>query len=308
MVSTLAGTANAYGSADGTGNTARFYIPTGIAVDSGGTVYVTDGGCLIRKITPNGTVSTFAGDARFVGEFARSDDGIGSAAHFNNPYSLTVDSATNVFVADTWNHTIRKITRSRVVTTLAGLAGASGSADGLGQDARFNRPSGIVVDNAGNLFLTDGFNNTIRKLTPDGTSWVVTTLGGMPGFYGTSDGFENSARFANPTGIALDDAGNLYIADVYFNTIRKGSPAFSIVSSGPNFGFQAAGFGFGAKGATGKLVVLDASADLTNWQPILTNNVTIDLQLADSNSGSHPRRFYRLRTPSNSVSRELPAE
>jgi sugar lactone lactonase YvrE len=296
-VSTLAGTANAYGSADGTGSNARFWAPNGIAVDSGGSVYVAEGIGTIRKITPGGSVSTLAGDPRFAGEFAGTTDGTGAAARFNNPYALTVDSATNVYVADTWNHTIRKVTRARVVTTLAGLGGTPGSVDGLGQDARFNRPSGIVVDNAGNLFVTDGSNNTIRKLTPVGTNWVVTTLGGMPGFYGTSDGFGNIARFANPTGIALDDAGNLYIADLYFNTIRKGSPALSIVSSGPSFGFHGTDFGFALRASTGKLVVLDASTDLKIWEPVLTNNVAMGLELTDSQSGNHPHRFYRLRTP-----------
>jgi hypothetical protein len=88
----------------------------------------------------------------------------------------------------TWNHTIRKVTPARVVTTIAGQAGSPGSADGVGNAARFNHPSGMTVNNAGNIYVADTYNNTIRKLTPVGTNWVVTTLGGMSGIFGSADG------------------------------------------------------------------------------------------------------------------------
>src|SRR5262249_41323494 len=151
-------------------------------------------------------------------EFSGSADGVGSTARFNHPTGVAVDSATNVYVADTWNHTIRKITPTRLVTTIAGVAGSSGSADGIGTTARFNRPSGMSMDSADNLYVADSYNNTIRKLTLVGTNWFVTTLGGMPGFYGTADGTGSTARFSNPNGVAVDDAGNIYVADFYFNT------------------------------------------------------------------------------------------
>src|SRR5439155_5371851 len=125
---------------------------------------------------------------------------------------------------DTWNHTIHKMTTARVVTTLAGLAGNAGSADGTGRDARFNHPSGLAVDSATNLYVADTYNNTIRKLTPVGTNWVVTTLGGAPGIWGSADGRGSAARFSNPNGVAVDGSGNLYVADFYLNTIRKGYP------------------------------------------------------------------------------------
>src|SRR5262249_15007605 len=142
-----------------------------------------------------------------------SADGTGNVARFNMPFGVAVDTATNLYVADTWNHTIRKVTPARAVTTIAGQAGSPGSADGIGNSARFNFPSGIAVDTAGNVYVADAYNNTIRKLTPVGTNWVVTTLGGMPGFYGTADGTSSAARFSNPNGIAVDRDGNIYVAD-----------------------------------------------------------------------------------------------
>src|SRR5438093_609526 len=171
---TLAGQAS-IGSADGTGSAARFNGPYGVATDSSGNVYVADtGNCTIRKITPAGVVTTLAGLAGFTG----SADGTGSAARFNGPSSVATDSSDNVYVADTFNHTIRKITPAGVVTTLAGLAGSFGSADGTGSAARFYYPGGVATDSSGNVYVADTFHITIRKVTPAG---VVTTLAGVAG-------------------------------------------------------------------------------------------------------------------------------
>ena len=152
VVSTLAGLAGSSGSADGTGSAARFYYPTGVAVDGSGNVYVADtGNYTIRKITPAGVVSTLAGLAGSTG----SADGTGSAARFYYPYGVAVDGSGNVYVADTGNYTIRKITPAGVVSTLAGTAGSSGSADGTGSAARFNYPTGVAVDGSGNVYVAD---------------------------------------------------------------------------------------------------------------------------------------------------------
>jgi len=216
VVTTLAGTAGMTGSVDGTGAAARFAGPGGVAVDSAGNVYVTDNQT-IRKVTAAGVVTTLAGTAGTLG----SADGTGAAARFNNPTGVAVDSVGNIYVADEGNHTIRKVTASGVVTTLAGTAGTSGSADGTGTDARFYVPTGVAVDSAGNVYVADGNNKTIRKITAAG---VVTTLAGTAGMRGSADGIGAAARFDHPTGVVVDSAGNVYVADPGNSTIRKVTP------------------------------------------------------------------------------------
>jgi hypothetical protein len=222
VVSTLAGLAGSSGSADGTGSAARFSLPTGVAVDNAGNVYVADdGNNTIRKITPCGVVSTLAGLAGSSG----SANGTGSAARFSQPFGLTVDSAGNVYVADRDNHLIRKVTPAGVVTTLAGLAGSSGSTDGTGSAARFNFPLGVAVDNAGNVYVADTNSSTIRKVTSTG---VVSTFAGLAGSVGSADGIGNAARFNNTQGVAVDGAGSVYVADYLNHTIRKISPSRAV--------------------------------------------------------------------------------
>lgn len=214
-VSTLAGLAGHPGSADGTGDNGRFCAPFGIAVDGANNVFVADmANNNIRKITPDGTVITLAGSAGHPG----STDGPGGSAQFRNPWGVAVDGANNVLVADMSNDTIRKITPEGVVSTLAGKAGASGEADGLGNNARFNHPFAVAVDRANNVYVADSANNAIRKLTPAGR---VTTPAGLPGYAGNSDGKGDAARFSNPQGLAVDAAGNIYVADTGNNLIRK---------------------------------------------------------------------------------------
>jgi streptogramin lyase len=219
VVSTLAGTAGVRGSTDGTGAAARFYFPVGVATDSVGNVYVGDSGNnTIRKITPAGVVSTLAGTAGGPG----STDATGLAARFNSPRGVATDSAGNVYVADQGNNTIRKITPAAVVSTLAGTAGFSGSTDGTGAAASFNFPIGVATDSAGNVYVADAFNNTIRKITPAG---VVTTLAGAASVSGSTDGTGAAASFKFPIRVATDSAGNLYVADYGNSTIRKITPA-----------------------------------------------------------------------------------
>ena len=215
VVSTLAGTAGSYGSADGAGARARFDHPHGVAVDSVGRVYVADEyNSTIRSIDPAGTVTTLAGAVRLSGAV----DGIGAEARFNGPEGLAADVAGNVYVADFLNHTIRKIDPAGHVTTLAGAAGSPGSADGVGAQARFNHPEGVATDGLGNVYVADHWNTAIRKITPSG---IVTTLAGASGSPGSADGIGAEASFWQPRGIAADGLGNIYVADTGNSTIRK---------------------------------------------------------------------------------------
>jgi hypothetical protein len=219
VVTTLAGTAGITGSTDGTGTAARFWVPQGLATDSSGNVYVADSSNnTIRKITPTGMVTTLAGTAGVIG----SADGTGAAASFDNPDGIATDSVGNVYVGDTLNSTIRKITPAGLVTTLAGTPGVTGSADGTGAAARFDTPDGVATDDAGNVYVGDVNGHTIRKITPAG---IVTTLAGTAGVTGSADGTGAAARFYSPSGVATDSAGNVYVADQVNNTIRKITPA-----------------------------------------------------------------------------------
>jgi sugar lactone lactonase YvrE len=214
-VTTIAGSAGSSGSTDGTGSAARFNYPHGVAVDSSGNVYVADyWNHTIRKVTSAGVVTTLAGLAGNAG----SADGTGSAARFDSPYGVAVDSSGNVYVADYGNSTIRKVTSAGVVTTLAGLAYNVGSTDGTGSAARFNYPRGVAVDSSGNVYVADYWNHTIRKVTSAG---VVTTLAGLAGSSGSADGTGSAARFNGPSGVAVDSSTNVYVADQGNHTIRK---------------------------------------------------------------------------------------
>jgi len=217
--STFAGTAGLSGSADGTGSAARFTSPAEVALDGANNLYVADtGNHTIRKITPAGVVSTFAGSPGVPG----SADGTGSAARFNSPIGVSLDGAGNLYVGDADNDTIRKITPAGIVTTFAGKAGEIGSADGTGSNARFSGPRGVAVSAAGDVYVADTFNDTIRKITPAG---VVSTLAGLAGATGSTDGTGSAARFNRPRGVAVDLASNVFVADTANDTIRRISPA-----------------------------------------------------------------------------------
>jgi hypothetical protein len=216
------------GYADGSGRSALFSF--GIAetsgfgartmgVDSKGSLYLADTlNYVIRKITADGVVTTLAGSPGNSGSL----DGTGAAAQFSVPYGVAVDGSGSVYVADSGNNTIRKITSAGVVTTFAGHDGPNaGSLDGAGTNARFNNPSGVAADSAGNIYVSDTNNHTIRKITSAG---VVSTLVGLAGTKGSSDGIGKSARFSNPTGLSVDSAGNVYVADTGNGTIRKVTP------------------------------------------------------------------------------------
>ena len=201
VVTTFAGSGTPT-SIDGTGTAASFNLPSGIAIDGAGNLYVAE--CYnhaIRMITPAGVVTTFAGSG-VVG----STDGTGTTASFNYPTDITIDATGDLYVSDLNNHKIRKITPAGVVTTFAG-SGLNGSADGTGTAASFYQPLGICSDLSGNIYVADYSNNKIRKITPAG---VVTTIAGS-GAYGGADGQGTSASFAFPYDVAVDASGNLFV-------------------------------------------------------------------------------------------------
>lgn len=211
----LAGAAGVAGSANATGGSARFNSPSAIAVDRDGIRCVADtGNHVIRRITTFAQVSTLAGTAGQQG----STDAVGSAARFRSPAGIAADSAGNTYVADTGNHVIRKITGDGTVTTLAGTAGSPGSANGTGSAARFNTPTGLAVDSAGDIYVCDTGNHLIRKVSSSG---VVTTVAGSAGSAGSTDGAAADARFNAPRGIAAGSAGILYVADTGNHAIRR---------------------------------------------------------------------------------------
>ncbi|VAW66703.1 hypothetical protein MNBD_GAMMA08-2516 [hydrothermal vent metagenome] len=256
IVSTFAGKPGSTGTTDGKAGKARFNSPQGITIDGNDQLYVVDRfNYAVRKITPDGVVSTIAGAM----EPSHSEDGVGLSAKFAEPDGIAIDSKNNLYVTD--GNAVRKISPSGVVTTLAGIAYETGSTDGMGSVARFIGVSGVATDRAGNVFVCD--LESIRKITPSGevmtfvgdkddagpigyptgimidgednlyvtdsdhiihkisSKGVVTLLAGVSGESGNKDGPNKRAQFAYPHGLAIDKAGSIYIADTSNNAIRK---------------------------------------------------------------------------------------
>lgn len=242
---TLAGRSQS-GDLDGRGIAAGFDHPSSIASDNSGNLYVADTlNNTIRKITSEGVVTTIAGVAGNPG----SVDGMGRQARFDTPYGLISDSAGNIFVADTDNATIRKLTligTNWFVTTIAGKPGEEGGVDGVGAEARFRFPQDVTIDGAGNLYVADSDDSTIRKITRAGTNWVVTTIAGKTEIEGSTDGLGSEARFTAPSGLAADSVGNIYVADRFDHTIRMVTPEGVVTTLAGKPGEEGSADGFGS--------------------------------------------------------------
>lgn len=278
-VSTIAGKASMFGSADGIGGLARFAGVYAVAADGAGNVYVSDGGnFIIRKIVlTTGAVSTVAGTAGVLGSL----DGVGGAARFTVPLALALDGPDNLYVADTYNNTIRRVALATgTVTTIAGTAGMSGSTDGVAASARFSNPGGIAADGLGNLYVSDGYNSTIRKIVL--ATGLVSTIAGAAGMPGSTDGIGSAARFDYLSQLAVDRVGNLYVTNG--NCIRKVELATGLVSTiagTAGMSGQTDGIGSAARFNSANSVVPDGMGNLYVAD---TNNATIrKVTLANGN-------------------------
>lgn len=244
VVSTVAGRPGVEGALNGVGAKARFSFPADIAISPTGDLYVADSGnhC-IRKIKPNGTVSTVAGRLGSANDITRNFgtagytvvtqalDGRGGAARFNGPCGLAYAGGF-LYVSDTGNHTIRRIDlKSTQVTTLAGKPGEWGAADGSGAAARFNSPMGLCAAADGNLYLADSQNHAIRCITPAG---VVTTYSGSATQQGCTAGLRLDARYSIPVDISVHPSGGFIVCDSFANTLFRieASGAVSLLAGG----------------------------------------------------------------------------
>lgn len=232
-VTTLAGKAGDSGTADGKGDVARFTGATGVAVDKNGNVFVADThNGSIRKITPEGTVTTLEAKATVAKPAeTKTTEAKDIAPKLSAPRAITIDSAGVLYVADEDLGMVFKVAADGALTVIAGDSSATtGSKDGVGTKAVITGPRGLTVDAKGNLYVADTDEGIIRKITPDGT---VTTLAGKTGDAGDKDGKGAAAQFAGPRGLAADKDGNVYVADSDNAAIRKIAPDGTVTTLVP---------------------------------------------------------------------------
>ena len=257
LVSTVAGIDSA-GAVNGPAASASFFGPAGVAIDASGNLYVADAGNnLVRTISPQGVVATLAGSS--------------NGTVFANPTGIAVDASGNVYVANYLDNNILTVNSTGVVSTLAG-SGQSGALNGAGSTATFFFPNSVALDAANNIYVADGVNNLIRKITPAG---VVSTFAGS-GLSGAADSTGTAASFNGPSGLAVDSKGNVYVADSNNNLIRKITPA-GVVSTVA---------GTGAAGAKNGIAVLHRNR-------ILTVKSSAELLNIWSSPVSRPQNIFR---------------
>jgi sugar lactone lactonase YvrE len=286
-VSTVAGTGVA-GYKDGSALEAQFNSPNDVVVDGAGNIFVTEfKNHTVRKITPSGVVSTFAGNGT-----AGWQDGVGTGAQFNQPGGLAIDGAGNLYVTEFTGQRIRKVTPGGLVTTVAGTNKA-GFMDGQGSEALFNMPDGIAVDSLGNLYVSEDGNHAVRKVDASGN---VTTVAGL-GVGGFKDGDKGTALFNSPGGIMWHPSGSLYVSDTYNHAIRRidflraqpsGDEAELLISLNPALTI------FGKAGAKYRIEGAEAGTVPLDWTILDVITLTKDVEMwADSQPATRKKRYYR---------------
>jgi uncharacterized protein (TIGR03437 family) len=239
-IGTVAGNATYRYTGDGGNAISATLVPAGVATDSSGNLYIADtGNNRIRKVTSAGIISTIVGNG--LPSFS-GDGGPAINAGLSGPRGVFVDAGNNLYIADTGNNRIRKVTPNGAITTFAGLGPAGFSGDnGPANKAQLFRPYAMVVDGAGNVIIADSWNNRIRKVTPDGN--ITTIAGNGYSSFGGDGGPATSAALFGPFGVAVDRGGNIYIADINNFRIRKVTPtgAISTIAGAPIPGFAGDG-------------------------------------------------------------------
>jgi hypothetical protein len=268
----------------GPASAATLYQPSGTAVDSHGDVFIADTqDNVVREITPNGTIQLVAGNGQ---PGYSGDGGPATRAELDSPEAVAVNAAGDLFIADTYNNAIREVTPNGIIHTFAGhgVAGYAGDG-GPAAFALLTQPSGVAVDSAGNVYIADSGNNVIRRV---GTNGVITTVAGnfaadqandgLGGFSGDG-GPATSAQLHDPQGVAVDAAGDLFIADTYNNAIREVSPA-GIISTVVN----QAGAGGAAPARGGETAGPATGSKLSGPYAVAVDNSTDTLYIADTSN------------------------
>ena len=233
QISTYAGNGLAGFSGDnGPAVSAQLSYPYGVALDASGNLYIADtSNERIRKVTPGGTISTVAGNGNCC---YAGDSGPATSARLNSPHSVAIDGSGNLYIADTSNNRIRKVTPGGTITTSAGNGFCCYSGDnGLATNANLNSPWGVAADSSGNVYIADTSNNRIRKVDTNGT--ITTVAGNGSSGYSGDDGPATSAQINNPYGIAVDASGNLFIGDTNNNRVREVTSGAIVTVGGDGF-------------------------------------------------------------------------
>jgi len=284
-VVTLAGQHLEPRSIDGVGAQARFRAPRHAVEATDGSFFLTDG-TTVRKLARDGTVTTIAG----LDGVYESKDGTGNEARFLTAYGIAIDSAGTLFVSDTFDHTLRKISQGGVVTTIVGKSGTPGTVDGLGVEARLFDPYGVAVDPEGNIYVADRGSHTIRKVAA--ADYRVTTIAGALGVIGGGDGPALQPRFFNPWDVDVDERGVVYVLDENTHVVQKVENG--LVTTVANTDYELRSFGV-AVAADGALYVCESQSSSIRRATLAGGEPFVGQRLEPGNrDGSQSRaRFSR---------------